>query len=336
VFRIEAEEGGARAGTLRIGKKTLKTPAFLPVATKACIKTCTPREALDAGCGGIIVNALHVYRRAYEPVARVGLHRFMRWPGLVFTDSGGFQSIKKFPARVTDEGVAFAMPDGTRELFTPERSVEVQVRLGSDFMFALDDCPSFPADPGRVAESVRRTVAWAARCQGKRHFAIVQGGLDPDARIWCARKLSELDMYGFAIGGLCIGEPMEAMHCIAGLTAETLPGEKPRHLMGVGSPEDIRRGVRYGIDIFDSAFPTRNARHGTILTSAGKVNLGKRKVQGDAIDATCNCLACRNFSLDYLNYLFKENEPLGMRLATIHNLTYMQNVMAEIRKEITG
>lgn len=331
-----AEEGRARAGRITINGRMLDTPAFLPVATKGCVKTLTPEEVYATGCRALIVNALHIYRRAFEGAAAAGLHSFMGWDGLIFTDSGGFQSIKKFPAEVTDEGVIFRMPDGGEEAFTPERSIAIQKQLGSDFIFALDDCPPYPYTRERVEQSVARTIRWAYRCQGERHFAILQGGIYEDMRVYCASALAHLDFFGFAIGGLCIGEPREEMHRVAEASIAVLPREKPRHLMGVGSPEDICAAVRYGVDIFDSAFPMRNARHGTIFTGAGKINLGKKKVRGDAIDEGCNCYTCRNFSLDYLNHLFREREPLAMRLATIHNLSFMNRLMANIREDITG
>jgi len=334
MFEIIAEKGKARAGILKARGIEIETPVFLPVATKACIKTLLPKEAKEVGVRAIIVNALHIYRRAMELVEKVGLHKFMRWDGIIFTDSGGFQSIKKFPAFVKEEGIAFKMPDGKEEFFTPEKSIEVQKKIGSDFFFALDDCPSYPYSKKRVEKAVERTIKWAERCQGERTFAILQGGTYEDLRKYCAEKLSKMNFFGFAIGGLCIGEPKEEMHRMVKLSVEYLPKEKPRHLMGVGSSEDILECVKYGIDIFDSAFPTRNARHGTILTSKGKINLGKRKVKGDVIDEECDCYTCKNFSLDYLNYLFKEKEPLAMRLATIHNLRYINRLMENIREGI--
>jgi len=336
MFEITAENGRARCGVLRAGGHSIETPAFLPVATKAFIKTLTPNEAKETGVEAIIVNALHIYRKIFDAVVERGLHDFMKWDGIIFTDSGGFQSIKKFPARITDDGVLFSMPDGNQEIFTPEKSMEVQRAIESDFLFALDDCPSYPYTRRRAEEAVERTIRWAERCQGERNFAILQGGVYADLRKKCAREIAEMDFFGFAMGGLCIGEPKEEMHYMVEVTTPLLPEEKPRHLMGVGSPEDIMACVKKGIDIFDSAFPTRNARHGTIFTSHGKINLGKGNVRGDAIDEECNCYTCRNFSLDYLNYLFREKESLGMRLATIHNLAYMNDLMTKIREEIRG
>jgi queuine tRNA-ribosyltransferase len=335
MFEIINEKGKARTGRIKINNTIIETPVFLPVATKACIKTLTSFEAQEIGINAIIVNALHIFRRAYDIVSCIGLHKFMGWKGIIFTDSGGFQSIKKFPAKVIEDGVIFRMPDGKEEIFTPEKTIEVQKRLGSDFLFALDDCPSYPYSKDRVRCAVERTVKWAERCQGKSNFVILQGGIYPELRRQCIKHVSHLDFYGYAIGGLCIGEHKEDMHKIVKITTDVLPAEQPRHLMGVGSPEDIKQCVNQGIDIFDSAFPTRNARHGTILTSQGKLNLGKKKIKGDVIDASCDCFTCKHFSLNYLNYLFKEKEPLAMRLATIHNLTFMKNFMQTMRQNIS-
>ena len=269
-----------------------------------------------------------------DVVTKVGIHKFMKWHGIIFSDIGGFQSIKNFPAKINNEGIIFRMPDGKEEIFTPKKCMEVQDRMGSDFVFALDDCPSYPYSKKRVEKAVERTIKWAIDCQGKNRFAIIQGGIYEDLRKYCAKKLASLDFFGFAIGGLCIGEEKQEMIKMVEITAKNLPFNRPRHLMGVGSPDDIAKCVKYGIDIFDSAFPTRNARHGTIFTSRGKINLGKKKVKGDTIDDECSCYTCKNFSLDYLNYLFKEKEPLAMRLATIHNLHFMNKFMEKLREEI--
>ena len=334
MFRIIEESGMARIGLIKAGKNNLETPAFLPVATKAVIKTLTPEEAKNAGCRAIIVNSLHVYRRAFEIVAKIGIHSFMKWDGIIFTDSGGFQSIKKFPSTSVDDGIVFSMPSGEKEMLTPEKCIEIQKRIGSDFIFVLDDCPSYPYSRKRVEKSVERTLAWAKRSEGENIFSIVHGGIYDDLRERCAKELAKMDFYGYAIGGLCIGEEKKDMIRMVEITTRFLPYDKPRHLMGVGSPEDIERCVKYGIDIFDSAFPTRNARHGTIFTSRGKIGLGKKKIKGDAIDENCNCYTCSNFSLDYLNYLFMEKELLAQRLATIHNIYFMNKFMENLREKI--
>ena len=333
MFEITAEQDTARAGVLHTRHGNIETPVFLPVATKGAIKTLTPGEAWHTGSRMLIVNSLHLYRRGMPRIQRAGgIHAFMQWDGAIVSDSGGFQLIKQFPCDIVPEGVQFTMPDGTLDIFTPEKSIKVQEQLGVDIALALDDCPSYPAKPDRVATAVDTTIAWAERCQGPDRFAILQGGALEEERVRCARAIADMDFDGYAIGGLCIGEPQEAMHRMVEVTLPHLPKEKPRHLMGVGSPEDIWRGVAAGVDIFDSAYPTRNARHGTIFTSQGRINLGRAKATGDVIDETCECYACRHFSLDYLNHLFREKDPLGARLATIHNLTHVNRVVAAARE----
>ena len=322
-------ENGARIGLLKAHGISVETPVFLPVATKGAIKTLTPEEAWREGTRIIIVNALHLYMNASDFVKE--LHDFMKWPGIIFTDSGGFQSIKKFPARIGDKGIIFKR-NGKEEIFTPEKSIEFQNKIGSDFIFMLDDCPSYPYGRKRVKKSVERTIKWAKVSQGEKNFAILQGGTYEDLRLKCVEEIKNLNFFGYAIGGLSIGEPKEEMHRMVAITTKNLPAERPRHLMGVGSPEDIIEAVKNGVDIFDSAFPTRNARHGTIYTSKGKINL--KKARGSVIDEECDCYTCRNYSLDYLSYLYREKEMLALRLATIHNIRYMNRLMERIREEI--
>ncbi len=335
MFEVTARQGDARAGVLHTPHGDVETPVFLPVATKAAVKTLTPEEAWTAGSRMLIVNALHLYRRGMDRIKSAGgIHRFMQWDGAVVSDSGGFQLIKQFPCNIVDDGVQFTMPDGTRDLFTPEKSIRMQEQLGVDIALALDDCPSHPAEPDRVTAAVDTTVRWAERCQGPGRFAILQGGTIEAERVRCAQAIAGMDFDGYAIGGLCIGEPKETMHRMVAATLPHLPQGKPRHLMGVGSPADIWRAVAAGVDLFDSAYPTRNARHGTIFTSHGKINLGRAKTTGSVIDDRCDCYTCRRFSLDYLNHLFREKDPLGMRLATIHNLTHVNRVVTAARERI--
>ena len=301
MFEIVATANKARAGILMTKHGKVETPLFLPVATKACVKTLTPQEAWDAGCRGIIINSLHLYRRGISYVEQAGsVHSFMNWKGFVVSDSGGFQSIKKFPCAANDDGVIFKMHDGEEMLFTPEIAMDIQARLNVDIAMALDDCVSYPSSKNRVATAVDRTIKWAPRCQGKERFAILQGGIHEKERVRCAKTLSRMNFDGFAIGGLCIGEPKRMMHRMVRATLPHIPEEKPRHLMGVGSPQDIVECIRMGIDIFDSAFPTRNARHGTVFTEEGTMNLGRAKVKGDVIQKGCECYTCNNFSLSYL------------------------------------
>ncbi len=335
MFEIAAEQEQARAGVLHTSHGDIATPVFLPVATKGAIKTLTPEEAWRTGSRMLIVNSLHLYRRGMSRIRRAGgIHEFMQWNGAVVSDSGGFQLIKQFPCEIDTDGIRFTMPDGSSDLFTPEKSVAVQEQLGVDIALALDDCPSHPAEQERVARAVDTTIRWAERCQGDGRFAILQGGIDAGQRVRCARAIAGMDFDGYAIGGLCIGEPKDTMHRMVAATIPHLPSGKPRHLMGVGSPGDIWRAVAAGVDIFDSAYPTRNARHGTIFIPGGKVNLGRAKTSGSVIDDTCDCYACRHFSLDYLNHLFREKDPLGPRLATVHNLTHVNRVVAAARERI--
>lgn len=335
MFEIVAEHEQARAGVLHTHHGDVETPVFLPVATKGAIKTLTSTEAWDTGSRMVIVNALHLYRRGMPRIRRAGgIHGFMQWDGAVVSDSGGFQLIKQFPCDMVDEGVQFTMPDGTSDLFTPEKSITVQEQLGVDIALALDDCPSYPATPERVAAAVDTTIEWAERCQGRGRFAILQGGTREAERVRCAQAIADMDFDGYAIGGLCIGEPKQVMHRMIAATLPWLPRDKPRHLMGVGSPDDIWRSIMAGVDIFDSAYPTRNARHGTIFTSGGRVNLGRAKTSGSIIDEACDCYTCRHVSLDYLNHLFREKDPLGPRLATIHNLTHVNRIVATARDRI--
>jgi queuine tRNA-ribosyltransferase len=335
MFEIVARSGQARIGRLHTPHGVVETPVFAPVATKGVIKTLTPDEAWAVGTRMVIVNALHLFRRSTASIQQSGgIHTFMGWKGVVISDSGGFQSIKHFPSEVSPEGITFAMPDGTRETFTPERSLAVQENFGVDFAYALDDCPAYPAHKERVTRAVDTTIAWAIRSQGERRFAIMQGGTSPEERMRCAQAIAPLDFDGFAIGGLCIGEPLEDMHRMVATTLPSLPEEKPRHLMGVGSPDDVVRAIEAGIDIFDSAFPTRNARHGAFFTDGGHVNLGRAKVDMQDIPSDCSCPTCQNFSLRYLNHLFREKDPLGPRLASMHNLYYINQVIERAKERI--
>ncbi len=335
MFEIVAKAGKARVGILKTKHGEVETPLFLPVATKASVKTLTPQEAWNAGCRGIIINSLHLYRRGISYVEQAGgVHSFMKWRGFVVSDSGGFQPIKKFPCNASDEGIEFLMPNGEKMVFTPEMAMDVQKKLGVDIAMALDDCASYPSSKERISIAVERTIKWASSCQGKERFAILQGGIYEGERVRCAKSLSRMNFDGFAIGGLCIGEPKEKMYRMVNATIPRIPEEKPRHLMGVGSPEDISTCIRMGIDIFDSAFPTRNARHGTVFTEKGKINLGRAKVKGDVIQEGCKCYTCKNFSLDYLNHLFKEKEILATRLATIHNLYFINSIFEKAREAI--
>lgn len=342
----EDEKVGARCGRLQLKHTVLDTPAFLPVATKANVKMTSPGELEHMGAQGVIANAFVLYLRPGLEVIETagGLHRFMGWDGVVFTDSGGFQMLNPdFLVKVCDTHATFKSPfDGSRHDMTPERCAEIQMRLGTDVALALDHCPPHDTEYEQMVASTRRTILWA---EGFRKvidsgpqiaFGIVQGGTFKDLREKCAKALVPMEFDGYALGGLCIGEPKDVMHGIIRTTAPLLPEDKPRYLMGVGSPEDMLKAIAQGVDIFDSVFPTRNARHNTVYTHKGRINLGKEKFSRELgpIDEECRCHTCSNFSLAYVNHLLREYEFFGMRLATIHNLHFLINLMREAREAV--
>jgi queuine tRNA-ribosyltransferase len=349
MFKIEStdESSRARSGTLIIKNRIFETPGFLPVATKADVKLISPDELQAMGAQGVISNAFLLYLRPGVDVIEGagGLGRFMRWPGIIFTDSGGFQILNPdFLLKVENNHVAFKSPyDGKIHQFTPEQCAEIQMRIRSDVALTLDDCPSYGTEYEKILESTARTIVWAEKFKAahdddlQRIFGIVQGGVFEDIREKCSEALIDLDFDGYAIGGLCIGEPKDVMHRIIAVSTPLLPEEKPRYLMGVGSPEDMLEAISQGVDIFDSVFPTRNARHNTVYTKSGKINIGKEKFKSDfgPIDEGCGCYTCKKFSMSYVNHLLREHEYLGMRLATIHNLHFLVNLMKESRKAIS-
>jgi queuine tRNA-ribosyltransferase len=333
MFKLLSTEGTARAGRLYTPHGSLETPLFMPVATKGAIKTLTPQEAMATGTRALILNALHLYLSGLGKITKAGgIHQFMKWPGVITSDSGGFQAIKNFPCTVLQDGIEITHPLGKKELFTPKKSLHVQEKIGSDIFFALDDCPPYPSSPDRIRLSVDRTISWATHCHKDRVFAIIQGGVIPSQRKRCTKALVTKDFPGYAIGGLCIGEPKRDMYHALDEVLPHIPPDKPRHLMGVGTPHDILTCIQKGIDIFDSAFPTRNARHGTLLTTKGKINLGRARIRGTLDE--CHCYTCQNFTLDYLNHLFKTKELLAMRLASIHNLYFINTLLQETREAI--
>ncbi len=344
MFEIISEDGTSRVGKLHTRHGIIETPVFLPVATKGCVKTLTPEEVKKVGTKALITNALHLYIRPgiKKIVEYGGIHNFIKWNGAIFTDSGGFQSIKNFPCKINDKGIHFKYPNGKEGNFTPKKCIDIQRSMKSDVALILDDCPPYPSPKERIFLSVKRTVEWAGDIKNIKDknkeqliFAIIQGGTFPDLRKKCAQSLAKMDFDGYAIGGLCIGEPVEEMYRAIHATIPFIPAEKPRHLMGIGSPSDIIKCISMGIDIFDSSFPTRNARHGTVFTKKGKINLGRNKIKNDEpLDEGCQCYSCKNFSKAYINHLFKEKEMLGMRLATIHNLYFINELIEKAKKAI--
>ncbi|UCG54466.1 MAG: tRNA guanosine(34) transglycosylase Tgt [Dehalococcoidia bacterium] len=337
---------GARAGELVTPRGVVLTPLFLPVGSQASIKTLTPQEIRGIGFNMLLANAYHLYLRPGISVIEEagGLHNFMGWSGAILTDSGGYQifSLTKL-MQVSDEGVSFCSHiDGSRHFITPEMAIEFQQSLGADIIMVLDECPPSDADFNRTKRAMNRTHLWAARCrQAHRRddqtlFAIVQGGVFPELRRKSAEHLISLDFPGFAIGGLSLGEPKDITWKITGDTVVLLPQSKPRYLMGVGSPEDIVEAVSMGVDVFDSALPTRIARNGALFSLTGRINIENSiyKKMAEPVDPDCDCYTCRNFSAAYLHHLFHCGELLALRLATIHNLTFISNLMFNIRKAI--
>lgn len=337
----------ARRGVLHTAHGSVATPAFMPVGTQATVKGCPVALLRQTGTTMLLGNTYHLaLRPGAEVVAALGgLHRFMGWDGPILTDSGGFQifSLERL-CRVTDQAVEFrSHVDGSRLTLSPERAVELQAALGSDVAMVLDHLVALPAPREEVRAACTRTIAWARRCRavtgrpGQLLFAIVQGGLDPELRAWCARELVALDFDGYAVGGLSVGETPDEMYRTLDATCPWLPAERPRYLMGVGRPQDLLEAVRRGIDLFDCVLPTRNGRNALAFTPAGPVRLRNARHRTDPrpLDEHCPCPACRH-SRAYLHHLFRAGEMLGPILLTLHNLTYYQMLMASIRVAIAA
>jgi queuine tRNA-ribosyltransferase len=336
----------ARAGELLTPRATVPTPVFLPVGSQGAVKTLAPEEVKSLGFNMVLANTYHLYLRPGVDIIEKlgGLHNFMGWDGAILTDSGGYQVFSLAPLRqVSDEGVTFRSHiDGSQHNFTPELAMQYQEALGADIIMALDECPAHDDSLDKVKKAAERTHRWAERClkvhkrPGQALYAIVQGGLFPELRRQSAEYLVSLDFPGYAIGGLSIGEPKSVTMTMVEATAALLPESKPRYLMGVGSPEDILESVARGCDFFDSALPTRVARNGALFTWQGRVNITNAAYSNmeQPIVADCNCYACRNFSAAYLHHLFNAGELLAYRLATIHNLSFISELMAKIRGAI--
>jgi queuine tRNA-ribosyltransferase len=341
-----SRDSRARAGQLTTSHVGLATPVFMPVGSQATVKTLTPDELKEIGIKIILANTYHLFLRPGVEIIRNlgGLHNFMGWEGAVLTDSGGFQIFSLARLRnLSEEGVTFRSHiDGSEHLITPETDIQLQEAIGADIIMTLDVCPSAQASPEEVKESTERTHRWAERCL-KAHgqtdqalFGIVQGGFSSELRAQSAGYLSSLGFEGYAIGGLSLGEPKSITHSILETTVPLLPDKKPRYLMGVGSPEDILDGVSQGIDMFDCVLPTRVARNGGLFTDRGRLNIRNSMWKGQAapVDPGCRCYTCLHFSAAYLHHLFRCEELLAYRLATIHNLYFMHNLMDRIRQSI--
>lgn len=344
-FSIDAVDGRARTGLLNTPHGPIATPVFAPVGTQATVKAMRPRDLRDLGATLILSNTYHLYLRPGDELIRDlgGLHRFMAWDGPILTDSGGFQVFSLSDARkIDDDGVTFRSHlDGSSHRFTPEISIRIQENLGADIIMMFDECPP-PSDRDYVKQSLDRTHAWAERCAAAKSrpdqalFGIVQGGVFRDLREASARFLIDLDLPGYAVGGLAVGESKDEMHQVLDWLEPVLPRDKPRYLMGVGAPEDLVNGVLRGIDIFDCVLPTRIARNGAVLVTGGRLNLRNAQYAADPapIDAACRCHACENFSRAYLRHLVLANEILASILLTTHNLHFLLNLMEDMRKAI--
>jgi queuine tRNA-ribosyltransferase len=347
-FRVDARCGRtrARAGVLETAHGPVKTPAFMPVGTRATVKAMAPFELKAIGAQIILSNTYHLYLRpGPEIIAEAGgLHRFMGWDRPILTDSGGFQVFSLSDLRkVTDEGVHFQSHiDGSRHFLTPELAVKIQEQLGSDIAMCFDECVPYPCSEKESANAVDRTVDWAKRCRAvhKREdqllFGIVQGSVFADQRRRCAESLAEMNFSGYGIGGLSVGEPHENMYEILDETIPVLPPEKPRYLMGVGYPPNLIEGVARGVDMFDCVLPTRLGRNGTVFTWKGRMNIKNRIYERDfsPIDPECSCYACRTASRAYIRHLYRSGEILASRLCTWHNLHFLQKLMELMREAI--
>ena len=341
------KQTGARLGRLHTPHGVIETPIFMPVGTQATVKAMTPEELKDIGSQIILSNTYHLYMRpGHDLVERAGgLHKFMNWDKPILTDSGGFQVFSLGPLRkIKEEGVEFRSHlDGSKHFLSPEKATEIQNALGSDIIMAFDECAPYPADRQYVKNSLERTTRWLERCKAAHKyperqalFGIVQGGMYKDLREQSAREITAIDLPGYAIGGLSVGEPKEMMYEVLDYTVPLLPEDKPRYLMGVGSPDDLLEGVLRGIDMFDCVLPTRIARNGTAMTSQGKVVVRNASYAEDftSLDPECDCYTCRNYTKAYLRHLIKCNEILGARLLTIHNLHFLLKMMENVREAI--
>jgi queuine tRNA-ribosyltransferase len=344
-FELTAQDGEARAGTFATPHGDLHTPVFAPVGTQATVKALTPAQLKDLGAGLVLSNTYHLYLRpGDELVAQMGgLHTFMNWDGPILTDSGGFQVFSLSERRqIDDDGVTFRSHlDGSEHRFTPERAIEIQENLGADIIMAFDECAE-PYDRRYNEEALIRTHSWAQRClQAKSRsdqalFGIVQGGIFPELRTQSAEFMRAMDFPGIAIGGLSVGETKDEMYGILDVVNPILPRDKPRYLMGVGSPEDLVEGVARGIDIFDCVLPTRMARNHAALTRRGRINLRNQPYAADKrpIDPECSCYTCTHFTRAYLRHLIVAREMLSATLISIHNLQMLIDLTKDLRQAI--
>ncbi|TCP65661.1 queuine tRNA-ribosyltransferase [Baia soyae] len=343
----QCKQSGARLGRLHTPHGVIETPIFMPVGTLATVKTMSPEELKEMDAQIILSNTYHLFIRPGHEIVKEagGLHKFMNWDRPILTDSGGFQVFSLGDLRkITEEGVQFRSHLSGEKLFlSPEKAMEIQNALGADIIMAFDECPPYPAEYEYVKNSTERTYRWLKRCkeahgrpEDQALFGIVQGGEYRELREESARQLVDLDLPGYAVGGLSVGEPHEMMFEILGYTTPLLPKDKPRYLMGVGSPEALIQGAILGIDMFDCVLPTRIARNGTTMTSEGRLVVRNAKFTRDfgPLDPNCDCYTCRNYSRAYLRHLIKADETFGLRLTTYHNLYFLLNLMHQVRQAI--
>jgi len=347
-FQVESKDTNtkARTGTLTTPNGVVKTPMFMPVGTLATVKFVSPEELTEINAGIILSNTYHLWLRPGEKIIKNagGIHRFMNVNRPILTDSGGFQvfSLSDF-REINEEGVKFKNHlNGDTLFLTPEKSIQIQNDLGADIIMSFDECPAYPSTHQYMKDSVERTLRWAKRGkdahnnQAQALFGIVQGGEYPDLRKYSAEKTVEIGFDGYAIGGTSVGESKEVMYDMINFSIEHLPEDKPRYLMGVGSVDAILEGIEQGVDMFDCVLPTRIARHGTAMSSVGRINIKNKKFEEDfsALDPICDCYTCKNYTKAYLRHLIRNNEGLGMRLLSIHNLRYLINLTENARKAI--
>jgi len=353
-FSIDATSKNARACTIKTAHSTILTPVFMPVGTQAVVKTLDANDMLDLGAKIILANTYHLYLRSTSKLIKKfgGLHKFSKFPNSFLTDSGGFQAFSlSNNSKVDENGIWFKSHiDGSKHYFTPKSVLDTQYELNSDIMMVLDDLVALPNTDERIKASIERTTKWAKEAINyhieqktksiginQNIFAIIQGGTNQNFRKLSAEQLCAMsDFDGFAIGGLSVGEPNILMYDTVEWTTQFMPKDKPRYLMGVGTPEDLIENIERGIDMFDCVMPTRNARNGTLFTNFGRLNIKKAQFKEDEspIDNTCKCYTCKNFSKAYLNHLFKVGELTYFRLASIHNIFYYLNLMSQAREAI--
>lgn len=343
------KQSNARTGILHTPHGDVLTPMFMPVGTAASVKFISPEELYDMHAGVILANTYHCWLRPGEDIVSQagGLHKFMNYNNPMLTDSGGFQVFSLTDMRkITEEGVTFKSHlDGSTLFLSPEKSIEIQNKLGADIIMAFDECPPYPATYDYMKKSVDRTLRWAKRCQDAHKrvgeqslFGIVQGGEFEEIRRYSAQELTKMDFDGYAIGGTSVGETKETLYKMIDYSMIDLPKEKVKYLMGVGSTDALLEGILRGVDMFDCVLPTRIARHGTLMTSQGRINIKRAEYADDftPLDPECDCYCCKNYTKAYLRHLFRCNEGFGMRLMSLHNLRFLIHLMEQAREAINN